>query len=403
MGVLYTVLRPIVATTYKYYFRKIHIVGRDKIPTDKPLLISCNHPMAFTEATMMAVYLKRPLYFLARGDVFDTKFRWALEETNQLPIYRFRDGFSNMRRNSESFERVYQALVDKKVIMIFSEGKTDIRKRLLNIQKGTARLAFGAWEEKGVEDLEVLPIGVNYADGTRFRSDVMVQIGDPIPVKPYLAQYEDNKVDAIKTLTQDIQEAMMPLVIHLDNIEMEPLANAGFEVLDERSQITSWPILDEDDSRFRREKRLADLINQGVIANESDLKRYLESIEFPDEKVFMIERLLKLLLLTLTSPLALMGWLLNVIPFHLTKYIANKKVTQIEFLIPVWLGLIIIIYPLYLLLLLILGFMTVGWLSMALIFLPPLLGYFCIIWKEDLEKALIWKKASDIQLNISES
>ena len=136
-------------------------MGKEKIPLDKPLLLSCNHPMAFTEACLLACFLDRPLYFLVRGDVFNSKSNWFLEKTHQIPIYRFRDGFSNMRRNASSFAWAHQALSDGKAILIFSEGNTKLQKKLSPLQKGLASLAFGAYEEKDVQGLVIVPIGIN--------------------------------------------------------------------------------------------------------------------------------------------------------------------------------------------------------------------------------------------------
>ncbi|MCB0688923.1 MAG: 1-acyl-sn-glycerol-3-phosphate acyltransferase, partial [Saprospiraceae bacterium] len=156
---LYKILRQIVASLFKIYFRKIYLIDSSKVPLKGPVLISSNHPMAFAEACLLACFIDRPLYFLVRGDVFKKGWNWFFNGTNQIPIYRFRDGFSNMRRNRDSFSRAHDALADDKAILIFSEGNTRLQKKLSPLQKGLARLAFGAYAEKNVQHIQVVPVG----------------------------------------------------------------------------------------------------------------------------------------------------------------------------------------------------------------------------------------------------
>jgi hypothetical protein len=46
------------------------------------------------------------------------------------------------------------------------------------IEKGTARLAFGSWEEN--IQLEVLPVGINYSSFRRFSKNVFINFGEII-------------------------------------------------------------------------------------------------------------------------------------------------------------------------------------------------------------------------------
>ncbi|NND04998.1 MAG: hypothetical protein HKN87_01345 [Saprospiraceae bacterium] len=379
---LYTILRQLVATVFKVYFRKIYLVGKEKIPSDDPVLISCNHPMAFTEACLLACFLDRPLYFLVRGDVFDSKWDWFLEKTHQIPIYRFRDGFSNMRRNASSFAWAHQALSDGKAILIFSEGNTKLQKKLSPLQKGLARLAFGAFEERNVRDLKIIPIGVNYANGTAFRSDVMIQVGDPVDLGPYLSVFQSDGKAAARRLTEDLYQKMLPLVIHLDRDEDEPLASQLFEALDNQMPDEAWPIVDRDDRRFRREKALADEINRldtfGIEEARAAYGRQLKEIG----DIKSLRRSMKGIILFVLAPIAFLGFFVNLLPFYCAKMMAEKKVRKVEFYTPVRLGLHMVIYIIWMLLMLIVLMYWVGWNALWIVFLLPLAGYVTLIWWE---------------------
>ena len=86
-------------------------------------------------------------------------------------------------------------------------------------------------------------------------------------------------------------------------------------------------------------------------------------------------------------PLALGGFVMNAIPFYISKSIADKKVTQVEFYTPVRMGLMIILYITWLILCLIILFWVFGWYAIIAIWILPLSGYLTIIWKEGLDYA----------------
>ncbi len=379
---LYKILKQLVATIFKVYFRKIYLVGSEKIPKESPLLLSCNHPMAFTEACLLACFLDRPLHFLVRGDIFDSKWNWFLEKTHQIPIYRFRDGFKNMRRNADSFAWAHQALKDGKVILIFSEGNTKLQKKLSPLQKGVARLAFGAYEEKNVNNLKIVPIGVNYNNGTKFRSDVMLQVGDPIAIQDYLAKYEDDKNVATRDMTTDVHASMKPLVIHLEKDEDEPLASELFEALDAKIPDFPWPILDDDHGRFQREKSLADQINKTDNFTRETAQKMFSAHR--DQMVFHSgwSKAWKLVILLILGPIAMIGFAVNAAPFYLAKYIAGNKVKKVEFYTPVRLGLLMILYLIWMGVALVVMSLCVGWKAWLLTLLLPISAYVTIIWWE---------------------
>lgn len=334
--------------------------------------------MAFAEACLLACFLERPLYFLVRGDVFKKGWNWFFEGTNQIPIYRFRDGFSNMRRNRESFARAHEALAEEKAILIFSEGNTRLQKKLSPLQKGLARLAFGAYSEKNVEHIQVVPVGVNYSDGKRFRSDVEIKVGDPILLDNYTDLYDKDAIGAVKEITDDIYDAMLPLVIHIEEKPDEKLADRIFEIYRNASDEYAWPVVDASDTRFNREKEIADKINRLSEKRKDELmdmirSPYLRSKQVP-WKLFLI--------LFAGTPIAFIGFILNAIPFYLSKYIANKNVRQAEFYTPVRMGLNLVLYSLWLLINFILLMIFFGWYSLLAIWIYPLAGFITILWKE---------------------
>ena len=90
------------------------------------------------------------------------KFQFTVSETDSPICGEIKSHLPERMRHS----------VREKTILIFSEGNTRMQKKLAPLQKGLARLAFGAYAEKNVQDIQIVPVGVNYSNGKLFRSDV---------------------------------------------------------------------------------------------------------------------------------------------------------------------------------------------------------------------------------------
>jgi 1-acyl-sn-glycerol-3-phosphate acyltransferase len=218
-------------------------------------LIACNHPNSFMEAIILACFMDRSTHFIVRGDVFKNSWiAYLLRQTHQIPIYRFRDGFSNLKKNESTLEHCYQKLAEGEMIIIFSEGLCIQEKRLRPIQKGTARMAFGSMEEKGVRDLVILPVGVNYLEGTLARTKVMCAYGEPLYLEDYWEAYALNPNKAVKDLTQAIESEMKGHVVHID--AEEEIVDVLLEIQANEYKESSLPVLDGARERLDRELAL---------------------------------------------------------------------------------------------------------------------------------------------------
>ncbi len=194
----------------RVYFRRTIVYGLEHIPPDGPLIVASNHPSSFFEASLLGTVIRRPLHYLVRGDVFHPRFRWLFNWTNQIPIYRQKDGISNLRKNASSFDLTYRKLAEGHAVLIFPEAKTLLEKKLRPVQRGTAHLAFGTLPlmEEG-SSLPVLPVGVNFTEPRIPGTDVVVRFGAPFTTEK--ATRDDR--EAIERFTETLTEAMHPLVI----------------------------------------------------------------------------------------------------------------------------------------------------------------------------------------------
>ena len=144
-----------------------------------PLLLASNHPNSFLDALILDILFQKPVWSLARGDVFvNPLISKLLTALKMFPVYRVSEGVENLDSNYETFRQCKDLFRNKGIVLIFSEGKCVNEWKLRPLKKGTARLAINSWDEN--IPLEVLPIGINYSSFRRFGKNVMLNFGTVI-------------------------------------------------------------------------------------------------------------------------------------------------------------------------------------------------------------------------------
>ncbi len=336
----YKFLKILVGFSLKIFFKKIFVSGIEHIKSDKPQLIASNHPNGFLEPLIMACYFPKDLHFLVRGDVFDKKWlRPILISTHQIPIFRFRDGFSKLRENAGTMDESFKILMENKNLLIFAEGGTESIKKLRPLQKGIARIAFQVLEKNPDLDLEIIPTGINFTYPTRFNKEVMLQVGEPIKVKPYFALYLTDKNKAIDQLLSDIYQRMLQQIVHLEDQSKMHL----FEdtIISKRASTPKGllPILCKDSSRFELEKTHSDNINQLDPENLDQSSNQIKLLKtkakhnkiqwtsLSKRKITLSE----ILILFLGAIPSLLGYVSHMIPLFAGKSFTKAKVSQKEF------------------------------------------------------------------------
>jgi 1-acyl-sn-glycerol-3-phosphate acyltransferase len=363
---LYQLLRPLVRMGLTIFFRKIHINGVENIPKNRPFVIAANHQTAFFEPMLLACFLPMPIHVITRGDVFaKTFFRKLLESMNMIPIFRFRNGFSNLRQNNESFEKCYEVLKNRGAILIFSEGNVAMKPRLRSLQKGTARLTLGA-ARAGAKDIVIVPIGISYTHPDQPRCEAMIEIGQTIDIQPFSTAYQTNEPKTVAHLTQTITACLLPLVVHVDNPSNDDLAEKAFARVRATHPTSIFPILLQRSAMFEREKNIANQINNGERMAIDTLNR---SPKF------------SLLGVLLWLP-HIIGKIFTWLPFHFTWKYVEKNVQEIEFKGPMLFAIVLFASMGYGLLFW--GFLSLflGWKAILVVVGWTICGYIGVVYKE---------------------
>ncbi|MFT7588494.1 MAG: 1-acyl-sn-glycerol-3-phosphate acyltransferase [Limisphaerales bacterium] len=272
---MYRFLRTTMRVVLRVFVRRIYVTGKENLPVDSPIIFACNHTNAFFDAvlTTCEIKLKYCLHFMTRADIFKPPWLPLLNSMNLIPVYRMRDGRANLSKNEGSFEATTQVLSENKSILIFSEGICIPEKRVQRLLKGTARIAFKAYEA-GLEDLMIVPVGINYSEQTKFRMDVMLNYGRPIPVKKWIAQYKLDEAKTINEFNTELRSKLIEKSHHIENPENDKLFAelVSFDTNEDKQ----WHSTDK--TRFEQQKNRAKQIENtnGDLSEhlKTDLARY---------------------------------------------------------------------------------------------------------------------------------
>ena len=119
---VYQMLRYYCRFLVRAFFGKVEIIGQENIPKDQPVIYSSNHQNAFMDALIIGGLSPKITYSVTRSDVFKKKYEWFMDAINMIPIYRIRDGFSQLAKNEETFRKINRCLSQGHALTIFSEG-----------------------------------------------------------------------------------------------------------------------------------------------------------------------------------------------------------------------------------------------------------------------------------------
>jgi 1-acyl-sn-glycerol-3-phosphate acyltransferase len=123
--------------------------------------------------------------------------------SDALPVYRHQDGV-DVARNIDTFSRAREILGQGGTVALFPEGRSHSEPSPLPLKTGAARIVLATAAEGHAEGLRVVPIGIVYEDKGRFRSRVVLRVGEPIDPAPEAAAYAREGRAAVRALTDRI-------------------------------------------------------------------------------------------------------------------------------------------------------------------------------------------------------
>ena len=310
-----------------------------------------------------------------------------------FPVYRQRDGYGHERRdrNDEVFDFCREKLVEGVAVNIFVEGEHHLDKRVLTMQKGIARIAFGTYEQHKLEDLQIIPVGCNYVAGDELRDEAKLIVGEPLFIKDYWDRYQLNPGATITALCADIKKALISICYNIDDKEDDVLVEQLLTLWRNDHPGVMVPVVETGNSRFLEEKAVIAKVN-AMPATEKDVLKEKSTAYFSalgqegisDEALSRPKQgnLIWIGFFILGLIPALAGYLLSWPIREFAQYITRTKVKKREFRTSIIMGVGTVGAFFYYIIMFIVG-LFLGWpFLITLALMLPILTWFSIFWTE---------------------
>jgi len=331
---LYAVFTPWVWAGAKGFYKSITVSGLENLPSkDTPTIMVSNHQNGMMDPVMLCLVHHKQLHFLTRADVFKKplagKFFRAI---NMMPVYRERDNVDDIaERNDEIFNECSDRLAGGNTIALFPEGTHGNMKHLRPAKKGAARLAFGAiFRHPGLNELVILPAGMDYTDFIDYRSELSVRYGKAIRVSDYLPLYHENPSKAINDLTKDLNKALQDTMVHYEPSELYPAGRVAY-----RLASVDGPATDEVGFSRKFSHAVARLSPENRAQLEKDLMTYKQSCKssgLREEAFKPIDLNRELVVFAVLSPFWLVRIAASRVPFLWVERFVKRKVKDPHFI-----------------------------------------------------------------------
>ena len=297
--------------TFKIFFRRIDVVGLDKLQKANPSILIANHPASFLDAMVLAVFLRRSLYFYVRGDIFSHPLAYRVLRT---------------------FDRGRKLLSQGKLLLIFPEGFSRQSKQLETFKKGAARVALQtAFDDGFAGELYIQSVAINYSSHSR-GSNLFIRVGENMTMSSFREIYKTFPAQAINKLNAAMQQLFVQNIIHVAKREHTPHAEflmnmlyhlPGFEPGNffSSSRLICESLSSMDEDTYKEQ--------QDLLANyRFRLMKYPLNDQSLSQPELSLNETIKLILL---FPVFITGFLMGALPLWASRRIADKTVTRIDF------------------------------------------------------------------------
>lgn len=321
----------------RVFFGAIEVAGQGQAPPGhalpgRPLLYVANHNNGLVDPLLVLGFLPGRPRFLGKATLWRLlPLRPFLALGRVIPVHRPQDpGFAS-ERNQEVFERSREVLEAGGAIALFPEGKSHAGPALAELRTGAARILAGLPAQARAR-VAVVPVGLHYDAPARFRSRVLVQVGEPLPPEA-LAGEDGVEPEAVRRLTARLADALDGVTLSYGSWdEARVLRRAADLWLAPDPELPLQPPLAE---RFAARRRVLEAYRRLGGATAERLRplagsvaaydRLLDAFELRDEQVtasYPLPSVLRFLarslwVLLVRAPLAAAGAVLGFVPWRL--------------------------------------------------------------------------------------
>ncbi len=207
-----------------FYFKKIEVKHANRIPKSGAVLFLGNHQNALLDALLIATKNGRFSYFLTRASVFSKPLiSKVLKSLLMLPVYRIRDGWSNLTKNNRVFSKSSKLLSEGHAITIFPEGSHNLRRTVRPLSKGFTRIIFETLEAYPDTIIHLVPVGLNFKNATKFGDSTLINFGNVMSIDT--CSIEDKSARVLE-LKSKVFDQLCKLTTHIETENYEQTLEA---------------------------------------------------------------------------------------------------------------------------------------------------------------------------------
>ena len=331
----YALVRSLVRLLLALFYRRVDVVGVERIPATGPLILAANHHNSVVDAMLLLAVVPRRLRTLAKAPLFRHPLVGPfLRLLGALPVHRRQEAGDDPARNAALFAATTATLRAGGAILIFPEGRTQPEPVLLTLRTGAARILLAAEAGSGPEGVVLLPVGLVFHEPGTFRTGrALVLVGSSVPT-------DDARVlaaggaseEAARLLTDRLTEALRQEIVEADDRRTLRLLGIVEELWEEETG--ERPSDESDRVRWlQRAMRTWRAVLEGEPGRAASLRREIEAFALEMERAGLAASQLSYryspsvvasyairegLSLLLGAPLALLGIGVHVAPYQVT-------------------------------------------------------------------------------------
>ncbi len=229
----------------KIFFREIVIEGRENLPPSGPAILTPNHPNDLLDP-LLTLFFSPPLRLrhIAKSTLFRIPVVGSiLRRMRAIPVVRRREARGPVDYTS-FFDECVGALAEGDALVVFPEGGSTGSASIGPLKTGVARIVFLA-RRRGI-DVPIVPVGINYENGSIFRSSVLLLVAPAVDRVPFLELHASDPAAAIQGLTEETHRVLGDHVFQAETFQDRELIVLLERVYYESKQGHRWA------ERYRR-------------------------------------------------------------------------------------------------------------------------------------------------------
>ena len=211
----YRLVRAFSRVLLRAEYRCVEVTGAERVPATGPVVFVANHENSLVDSMVILVAAPRVASPLAKAPLFKVwVLRPFLHGVAALPVYRVQDVAENegkgARANLEMFAACRERLQKDGAIVLFPEGVSQPRPKLMPLRTGAARIALDVGKAVWIQ-----PVGLVYEPPSGRRGRVLARFGEPFAVDG--STVGPRRRGAIASTTRGIEQALRSLLAEAES------------------------------------------------------------------------------------------------------------------------------------------------------------------------------------------